>query len=321
MTTTAAGLSFDTKHADMIHDAQLDYYGKRMATCSSDRTIKIFELIGDNDYKHTADIKGHEGPVWQISWAHPQFGSILASCSYDHKVFIWKEVQTNVWTKIYEHSHDSSVNSIAWAPHELGLILATASSDRTLAFLEYNEQADTFAVQVIKNAHDIGCNAVSWAPATSIGSLTDSDSGADAASKIERSLVKMVASGGGDNQVKIWKCLDNQWGREPIEKLDGHTDWVRDVQWAPNIGLPYDTIASCSQDRRVIIHTRDQQTGWKREVLVFNTVVWRVSWSITGSILAVSTADNQVTLWKNDMGGRGWIKVSSMEDEHAQQQQ
>lgn len=34
-------------HDDMIHDAVLDYYGRRLATCSSDRTIKIFEIEGD----------------------------------------------------------------------------------------------------------------------------------------------------------------------------------------------------------------------------------------------------------------------------------
>jgi len=28
----------------------------------------------------------HEGPVWQVAWAHPKYGSILASCSYDRKV-------------------------------------------------------------------------------------------------------------------------------------------------------------------------------------------------------------------------------------------
>ena len=33
----------------------------------------------------------HEGPVWQVAWAHPKFGSILASCSYDGSVIIWQE--------------------------------------------------------------------------------------------------------------------------------------------------------------------------------------------------------------------------------------
>lgn len=31
----------------MQHDAQLDYYGKRLATCSSDRTIKVYDVTGE----------------------------------------------------------------------------------------------------------------------------------------------------------------------------------------------------------------------------------------------------------------------------------
>lgn len=30
------------------HDAVLDYYGRRLATCSSDRTIHIFEIEGES---------------------------------------------------------------------------------------------------------------------------------------------------------------------------------------------------------------------------------------------------------------------------------
>ena len=33
--------TFETGHEEMIHDSQLDYYGKRLATASSDRTIKV----------------------------------------------------------------------------------------------------------------------------------------------------------------------------------------------------------------------------------------------------------------------------------------
>lgn len=46
----------------------------------------------------------HEGPVWQVAWAHPKFGSILASCSYDRKVYVWKEVNTNTWEPIYQYN-------------------------------------------------------------------------------------------------------------------------------------------------------------------------------------------------------------------------
>ena len=50
------------------HDLQVDYYGKRLATCSSDRLIKIFD-VGPEPGQQTlaANIAGHDGPVWQAS--------------------------------------------------------------------------------------------------------------------------------------------------------------------------------------------------------------------------------------------------------------
>jgi protein transport protein SEC13 len=130
-------VSIDTQHEDMIHDSQFDYYSKKLATCSSDRTIKIFELTGEI-YHNSATLTGHEGPVWQVAWAHPKFGVVLASCSYDGSVIIHREVSQNSWSRIYEHKfHDASVNSISFAPHEYGLILACASSDGRVSILEY----------------------------------------------------------------------------------------------------------------------------------------------------------------------------------------
>ncbi len=134
----ASTLSYiDTHHRDMIHDMQYDYYAKRLATCSSDRTIRIFDISGDI-YHNSATITGHEGPVWQVAWAHPKFGNVLASCSYDGSVLVHRETSPNTWTKVYEYRfHDCSVNSIAWSPHEYGLILACGSSDGHVSILEY----------------------------------------------------------------------------------------------------------------------------------------------------------------------------------------
>ena len=60
------------------HDVQLDYYGKRLATCSSDRIIKIFDVTPDQtQHQLSAHFQAHEGPVWQVAWAHPKFGRSL----------------------------------------------------------------------------------------------------------------------------------------------------------------------------------------------------------------------------------------------------
>ncbi|KAI5804395.1 WD40-repeat-containing domain protein [Geopyxis carbonaria] len=291
-------------HEDMIHDCALDYYGKRLATCSSDKTIKIFEVEREN-HRLIETLRGHDGPVWQVSWAHPKFGNILASASYDGKVFIWQERQGQ-FSKLTEHAnHHASVNAVQWAPHESGAVLAAASSDGKVSVLEFKDDGswDT----KIFPAHTIGCNAVSWAPASQPGSIVQSTGGA--AANVQRRFV----TGGSDNQVKIWSYSPEAGTYIEETTLDGHTDWVRDVAWAPSI-LPKSYIATASQDKSVIIWTSETPAGpWTKKVLPMDTVVWRVSWSLSGNVLAVSGNDNKVTLWKETLKGE-WEKVSSVEE-------
>jgi protein transport protein SEC13 len=43
---------------DLQHDAQMDYYGKRLATASSDRTVRIFDVV-DGHYQPIATLQGY----------------------------------------------------------------------------------------------------------------------------------------------------------------------------------------------------------------------------------------------------------------------
>ncbi|KAI3843145.1 hypothetical protein MKW92_049484, partial [Papaver armeniacum] len=122
----------------------------------------------------------------EVAWAHPKFGSLLASCSYDGKVIIWKE---------------------ATAP---GALVGSAALDP----------------------------------------------------------VQKLVSGGCDNTVKVWKLYNGTWKMDCFPALQMHRDWVRDVSWAPNLGLPKSTIASCSQDGTVIIWTVAKEGDlWEGKVL------------------------------------------------------
>ena len=40
----------------------MDYYGCRLATCSSDRSVRIYD-VKNGTQTLAADLRGHEGPV------------------------------------------------------------------------------------------------------------------------------------------------------------------------------------------------------------------------------------------------------------------
>ncbi len=148
---------------------------------------------------------------------------------------------------------------------------------------------------------------MTWAPAAAPASLVHSTG--------LSSPQRRLASAGSDKLVKIWVFSDSTgWTEE--HTLRGHNDWVRDVSWAPSIGLPGQILASCSQDATVIIWTQeDPGSAWASKILPkFGDVVWRVSWSVTGNILAVASGDSKVSLWKEAVDGE-WKQVQAIDEQ------
>lgn len=368
-TTAKAGsdgpVYVDTQHDDMIHDAQMDYYGTKLATASSDRTVRIYDVtanpnpnpnpnqspdgtdLNNGGYTNTATLQGHSGPVWGVSWSHPKFGIVLASCSFDGSVILHRESRPREWTTLYasRNLHNSSVNSVKFAPHEYGLLCVAGSSDGRVSILKH-EDDDSWNVEYI-NDNALGVNSVDFAPytayantstSTTSAGVTNSENpeekqmeGSGGADDGHSSRAMHIVTGGCDNRIRFWKKDMNgsgQWELDvaPIDTSTiTHTDWVRDVAWAPSILPNTNMVASCSEDRTVIIWTQVQdknndasasESPWVPTLLnTFEEPVWRVSWSVTGSILAVSSGDNTVTLWKKTFGGgSGWAQVSSVHE-------
>lgn len=287
-------------HKDMIHDSAIDYYGKRLATASSDYTVKVVSIGGASaPSKLLATLSGHYGPVWRVAWTHPKYGAILASCSYDGRVIIWKEGAGGHWSQAHVFAdHKSSVNSIAWAPYEVGLCLACACSDGNIYIMTIRADGE-WDTATIERAHPVGATAISWAPATALGLLASSGE-----------VVCKLISGGFDSDVKVWEFTNGSWNLDSALPSDMHTDCVRDVAWPPVLGLAKSTIASACQDGKVVIWTRVKDGDkWQGMVMHdFKTPVWRVSWSLTGNILSVAAGESNITLWKEASGGQ-WEEV------------
>jgi len=280
-----SSLEDTTNLGGLLHDVRLDYYGRKAASASGDNTVRIWN-VADGQLQPAQELKGgHEGPVWKVSWAHPKFGSIIASCGYDMKVIIWKEVH-NSWQIAYADSyHAASVNDVEFCPWEHGLRLACASSDGNVSILTY--QYDGSWRRTAFPAHAGGVQALSWSPVQyRDGQPTQS--------------LRMV-TGGCDNSVSIWKCEGEAWSPESAPLA--HSDWVRDVAWRPDGS---GVIASGSWDKSVLIWKQEMEgQPWRQACkLTLPGKVESLSWSGTGSILAVSCGESEALLYKEAYDGR-----------------
>ena len=247
--------------------------------------------------------------MWEVAWAHPRFGSVLASCSFDRKVVVWQESKPNEWKKVKEVEHMGSVNSLAWAPWECGLVLASAGSDKTVNVLRLDRD-DQWQVSTIENAHEEAVNSVCWAPLRGFGAFANQQAPG------EFQAPQFLATAGCDGRVKVW-----QYGAEESDGLQMHkfkcvqeikvsSDWVRDVSWCPNIGSPRDVLVACTEDKQVVfLGNKGRKAGEWSSVEPLGKgpdategPVWRASWNVSGTLVAVSlvsmNSDNCVRVYK-----------------------
>ena len=69
--------------------------------------MRVFEVEAGNQ-RLIETLRKHDGPVWQVAWAHPRFGTYLASCSYDGQVILWGDFSGR-WEVVFHHRvHEAS---------------------------------------------------------------------------------------------------------------------------------------------------------------------------------------------------------------------
>jgi WD40 repeat protein len=286
---------FSTDHNAFIHDLAYDYYGRRLATCSSDKKIKVWDQK-DGKWVVSTEIKEHNGSVYKISWAHPEYGQVLASCSADGDVNIYEE-QINANNPNIRNFPkrgrlvDSrvAVRDVQFAPKHQGLKLAACSQDgkvRIYICRNLMNLAEWSLVEEFTAADP--CNSICWNPSPFDGSMI------------------VVAAG---SKVEVWEDNGrNRW--QVTHTLTGHTDIVHHVDWAPQMGRGYHLIATACKDRKVRVfkvYMNRPSTAKTFELVAtmpdHNKEVWRVSWNVTGTILASTGDDGTVRLWKADFRG------------------
>ena len=302
-----------SEHKDIIHDVAFDFYGRRMATCSSDHTVKIWDLDENGEWSCSADWKTHSGSVWKVTWAHPEFGQVIATCSFDRTAVIWEEQvgeaststhggKTSRWvqrTSLVDSS--SSVTDIKFSPKHLGLMLAMCYKDGVVRIYEARDVMNLshWAVQHVISTKLACASCISWNPSRTGSPMLAV--GSDDPS----------TNAGGKVEIHEYSDAGRKWIK--VASLMAIADPVHDLCFAPNVGRSRHLLAVASKDVHIVAikpvkeksaQSANQTIIDKPEVAVVVTLtehetqVWRVVWNLTGTILSSSGDDGKVLLWK-----------------------
>lgn len=271
-------------HVDVVNDAQMDPFGKFLATCSNDGTVKILEIT-KNSLNTTTTLEGHRGAVWRVQWAHPSFGFLLASCGSDGLINIWARTTKGNWELRYKNSEFfSGVNTIRWAPASHGLVLAAGCADGTVAIIIGDKIGKSWGVQKFEAYNVEGVNAIDWAQSISSN----------------RSLWRLAAAGA--NQIQIWISeAGMNWQKE--SSLVAHKSWIRDIRFGRSLCRDSLLLASGCQDGQVMVWKtavkKSDLDKWDQK-LVFDckTPIWSVDWAPEGNMLAVAFGEDETVVLK-----------------------
>ncbi|KAI9058863.1 WD40 repeat-like protein [Trametes sanguinea] len=299
-------------HNDLVTDASYDFYGHRLATCSLDQRVKVWQLDETNgSWACEHEWKAHDAAISKISWAHPEFGTILATASFDRTVKIWEQVPAldgdgggGGGVQLNGASGQQAAQSQLPGRPGLGTreIIQIPPSRRPSTLLSLNPAPSSDPSRSIASS----ASGPSTSTSTSAPTPGSTGDGADGAKTYAVTSVAwapscgrsyhLVATGGRDGHVRIWRVKPPA---PSSEEADGYGEDGPGAQeggagrWSASVVGDFDDHKSA---------------------------VGRVEWNITGTILSSAGNDGRVRLWKMT-AGNVWRPAGHISVEQAEEQQ
>ncbi len=295
-------------HTDRVYGMAISPDGKRIASGSEDKTIKVWDAGTGTELM---TLHGHGATVTSVAFG--QDGRRIASGSGDKTIKVWDAATgAEVMTL---RGHESTVWSVAFSPDSKRIISAgmdikvwDVSTGNELMTLRGHERA----IRSVAFSPD-GKRIVSGGWDKSI-KVWDSASGTEVMTlRWHESPIlsvafspdgKRIVSGGVDSTVKLWDAATG----EEVLTLAGHNHWVKSVTFSPD----GKRVISGSFDNTIKVW--DAETGAELMTLRGHEGrVWTVEFSPDGKRIVSSSEDKTIKVW--DAAIRGDVVTLSGHEE------
>jgi len=112
-----------TGHMQLVNDVKFSPDGRRIASASFDKSIKLWD---GRTGKYLASLRGHVGAVYQISWSSDS--RLIVSGSADSTLKVWDVGKTKILGDLPGHADE--VYAVDWSPD--GSRVASGGKDKVL---------------------------------------------------------------------------------------------------------------------------------------------------------------------------------------------
>ncbi|KAH9194474.1 hypothetical protein AeNC1_003551 [Aphanomyces euteiches] len=262
-------------HSECVWHASWSPDGSLLATCGSDKTIRIWARNSKQQWDCIATLEDAQGrTIRACEWSRN--GQYIASVSFDATTVIW-EKQGEIYEVIASlEGHESEVKSVAWSPS--GSYIATCSRDKSVWIWEADADTDFECVSVLHgHTHDV--KFVTWHPEEDI-----------------------LFSASYDDTVSVWADNEDDWSC--IQVLKGHSSTV----WGVAPDTRGNRLATCSDDTTVYIWHHNVTPGVDSrlgEWTLGETLsgyhprsIFSIHWNPSNDVLATGCGDDSIRLFQ-----------------------